>query len=58
MVEFGSRSRKFLDVIQDMVEGSESYLRLAGKFYVGLAAALWDIGPLRQRFASARSADL
>ncbi len=58
MVEFGARSRKFLEVIQDMVEGSESYLRLAAKFYVGMATALWDIGPLRQMFASARSADL
>jgi len=57
MVELGSRSRKFLDVIQDTVEGSESYLRLAGKLYVGLATALWDVSPLRQMFAGARSAD-
>jgi geranylgeranyl reductase family protein len=44
MVEFGARSRKFLEVIQDMLEGSQSYLRLAAKFYLGLATALWDIG--------------
>ena len=58
MVELGARNRKFLEVIQDMVEGSESYLRLAAKFYVGLATAFWDIGPLRQIFAGSRSADL
>ena len=45
MVEFGARSRRFLEVIQDMLEGSQSYLRLAAKLYFGLAAALWDIGP-------------
>jgi flavin-dependent dehydrogenase len=50
MVEFGARSPRFLDVIQDMLEGSQSYLGRAAKFYLGLAAALWDIGigPLRQ----------
>ena len=58
MIEFGARSRRFLDVIQDMFDGSQSYLRLAAKFYVGLAMALWEIGPLRQTLASGRSSDL
>ena len=50
LVEFGARSRRFLGIIQDMLEGSQSYLGLAAKLYLGLAAALWDIGidPLRQ----------
>jgi geranylgeranyl reductase family protein len=49
MVELGGRSPRFLGVIQDMLEGSRSYLGLAAKLYFGLAAALWDmgIGPLR-----------
>jgi flavin-dependent dehydrogenase len=50
LVEFGARSRRFLEVIQDMLEGSQSYLGLAAKLHLGLGAALWDIGmdPLRQ----------
>jgi flavin-dependent dehydrogenase len=50
LVEFGAGSRRFLGVIQDMLEGSQSYLKLAAKLHFGLAAALWDIGidPLRQ----------
>ena len=44
MVEFGQHSRRFLDVIQAVFEGSQSYLGLATKIYVGLGAALWDIG--------------
>jgi flavin-dependent dehydrogenase len=50
MVELGARSSRFLGVIQDMLEGSQSYMGLAAKLYLGLAAALWDIGvgPLRQ----------
>jgi len=58
MVEFGARSPRFLELIQDMLEGSQSYWKLAAKLHFGLAAALWDIGPFRQVFASARSADL
>jgi flavin-dependent dehydrogenase len=50
MVEFGARSQRFLEVIQDMLEGSQSYLALAAKLYLGLATALWDMGiePLRK----------
>ncbi len=52
MVEFGARSERFLEVIQELLEGSQSYLGLAAKLYLGLAAALWDIGidPLRRMF--------
>lgn len=50
MVEFGARSQRFLEVIQDVVEGTQSYLGLAAKLYLGLAAALWDTraGPFRR----------
>jgi len=44
MVEFGARSARFLEVIQELLEGSQSYLGLAAKLYCGLAAALWDVG--------------
>jgi flavin-dependent dehydrogenase len=52
MVEFGARSERFLEVIQELLEGSQSYLGLATKLYLGLAVALWDIGidRLRQVF--------
>jgi len=43
MVEFGVRSQRFLNVIQDMIEGTHSYLRLAAKLHLGLATALWDV---------------
>jgi hypothetical protein len=43
MVEFGARSQRFLGVIQDMLEGSQFYLGLAAKLYLGLATALWDV---------------
>jgi len=43
MVEFGARSSRFLEVVQDMLEGSQSYLRLAAKLHLGLVAALWDV---------------
>jgi flavin-dependent dehydrogenase len=50
IVEFGARSQRFLEVIQDMVEGSRSYLGLAARVHLGLVGALWGIGlePLRQ----------
>ena len=58
MVELGAHSQRILNVIQDMIEGSQSYLRLAAKLHMGLAAALWDAGPLRRMFRFERSADL
>ena len=56
MVEFGARSPRFLEVVQDMLEGSHSYLGLAAKLYLGLAVALWDMGiePLRKLLHVAR----
>jgi flavin-dependent dehydrogenase len=50
LVEFGARSQRCLAVIQDMFEGSQSYLGMAAKLHLGLATALWAIGggPLRQ----------
>jgi flavin-dependent dehydrogenase len=58
LVEFGARSARFLEVIQELLEGSRSYLGLAVKLYWGLAAALWDIGiePLRTLGASRAAA--
>jgi flavin-dependent dehydrogenase len=52
IVEFGARSARLLEVIQQLLEGSQSYLGLMAKLYGGLAAALWDIGieRLRQMF--------
>jgi flavin-dependent dehydrogenase len=49
MVEFGARRARFLEVVQDIIEGSQSYLGLAVKFHLGLATALWDIGPLGKK---------
>jgi geranylgeranyl reductase family protein len=61
MVEFGARSARFLEVVQELLEGSQSYLKLAAKLHFGLATALWDIGidPLRQmlRVVRDRSGD-
>jgi flavin-dependent dehydrogenase len=57
MVEFGARSAGFLEVIQDMLEGSQSYLKLAAKLHYGLAAALWDIGPARLMLGFTPGAD-
>jgi flavin-dependent dehydrogenase len=55
MVEFGTHSRRFLEVIQDVFEGTQSYLGLATRLYLGLGAALWDIGidALRQMLHTA-----
>jgi geranylgeranyl reductase family protein len=44
LVEFGARSRKFLEVIQDLIEGSQSYLRLTARLYLGLARTLFEVG--------------
>jgi len=45
MVEFGARSARFLEVVQDLVEGSQSYLGLTFRLYLGLARALLETGP-------------
>jgi flavin-dependent dehydrogenase len=44
MVEFGARSHKFLDVVQDLLEGSQSYLGLTARLYLGLTRALLETG--------------
>jgi flavin-dependent dehydrogenase len=49
MIEFGTHSRKFLEVIQDLVEGSQSYLGLIARLHVGLARTLLEMGVGRLR---------
>jgi flavin-dependent dehydrogenase len=49
MIEFGTRSRKFLDVVQDLLEGSKSYLELLARLHVGLACTLLATGVGRLR---------
>jgi flavin-dependent dehydrogenase len=44
VVEFGGRSRKFLEVVQDLLEGSQSYLGLTARLYLGLTRALLETG--------------
>jgi flavin-dependent dehydrogenase len=51
MIEFGSRSRKFLEVMQDLIEGSQSYLGLVARLHVGLARTLLEMGAGRLREA-------
>ena len=52
MIEFGAHSRNFLEVIQDLVEGSQSYLGLIARLHVGLAHTLLEagVGRLREAF--------
>ncbi len=49
MIEFGSRSRQFRGVIQDLVEGSQSYPGLAARLHVALACTLLESGAGRLR---------
>jgi len=49
MIEFGTHSRKFLEVIQDLVEGSQSYVGLIARLHVGLARTLLEMGAGRLR---------
>ena len=52
MIEFGTRSRKLLEVVQDLIEGSLSYPGLLARLHVGLGHALLDtgVGRLREVF--------
>jgi flavin-dependent dehydrogenase len=52
MIEFGAHSGKVLEVMQDLLEGSQSYLGLLARLYASLARALLETGVrrLRQRF--------
>ncbi len=49
MIEFGARSRKFLEIIQDLIEGSKSFPGLAARLYSGLARTLVETGASRLR---------
>jgi len=49
MIEFGSQSYKFLEVVQDLIEGSQSYLGLVVRLYTGLARTLLEMGVGRLR---------
>jgi flavin-dependent dehydrogenase len=49
MIEFGAESRKFLEVIQDLVEGSQSYLGLMARLHVELVRTLVETGVGRLR---------
>jgi flavin-dependent dehydrogenase len=49
MIEFGAHSRKFLALMQDLIEGSQSYLGLMTRLHMGLARALLETGVGRWR---------
>jgi flavin-dependent dehydrogenase len=44
MIEFGTHSRKILEVMQDLIEGSQFYPGLIARLSVGLAQALMEMG--------------
>ena len=44
MVEFGARSRTILELMQDLVEGSQTYRGLAGRLTRSLGSTLLDTG--------------
>jgi flavin-dependent dehydrogenase len=43
MVQFAARSRKFMEVFQDLIAGSQSYIGLDVRLYLGLATSLFEI---------------
>jgi flavin-dependent dehydrogenase len=49
MIEFGTHSGKFLEMVQDLMEGSQSYLRLITRLHMGLTRALVESGAGRLR---------
>jgi flavin-dependent dehydrogenase len=51
MIEFGTHSRKLLDVVQDLIEGSQSYLGLFARLQMGMARTLLQTGVGRVRRA-------
>ena len=51
MIELGAQSRALLDLIQDLIEGVNSYPELLARIQVGLARALLDVG--RSRLSAA-----
>ena len=44
LVEFGARSQKFREVLQDLVEGTKSYPGLPARLYLGLTRTLLEVG--------------
>jgi flavin-dependent dehydrogenase len=57
MIEFGTYSQKLLGVMQDLIEGSQSYTGLLARLPMGLAHALLEtgVGRLREAFAPLRA---
>ncbi len=51
MIEFGAHSQKFLEIIQDLVEGSKSFPGLAARLYSALARTLVETGMSKLREA-------
>jgi flavin-dependent dehydrogenase len=51
MIEFGTHSRKLLEVMQDLIEGSQSYLGLFARLQMGMARTLLETGLGRVRKA-------
>jgi geranylgeranyl reductase family protein len=43
MVEFGARSEKFQEVVQDLMEGTQLYPGLAIRLYLGLSGTLLEV---------------
>ncbi len=51
MIDFASRSRTFMELLQDLMEGSQGYAGLAARLYRGLGKALVEIAAGRIRDA-------
>jgi geranylgeranyl reductase family protein len=58
LVEFGAKSHKFLEVIQDLIEGSQSYLGLTARLYLGLTRTLFEVAAasLSEAWAGSKAA--
>ncbi len=58
MVEFGARSRSFQNVVQDLIEGRQSYLGLTARLYLGLSRTLVEVcaGALKEKFHRLKAA--
>jgi geranylgeranyl diphosphate/geranylgeranyl-bacteriochlorophyllide a reductase len=60
MVEFAARSRKFHEVVQDLVEGAQSYPGLPLRLYCGLSRTLFEVATdsIRQAVSKHQSASV
>ncbi len=56
MIEFGARSRKLLEVMQNLLEGSQSYPGLMARLYLGMSRALLETAVNQFRLRSALGA--